>query len=101
MKRVARFRWMWNLPRLLKTSWALWRDPRVPVNRKAVLALLGLGYLILPLDLIVDVIPLLGQIDDLGVLFFLLNWFVNRAATSTDDLEAEYYIKDDKNDPKK
>lgn len=36
------------------------------------LAVLGIVYLILPLDLIPDIIPLLGQLDDLGVIVGLI-----------------------------
>lgn len=36
------------------------------------LAVLGIVYLILPVDLIPDIIPLLGQLDDLGVIVGLI-----------------------------
>jgi uncharacterized membrane protein YkvA (DUF1232 family) len=55
--------------------------------------LIGFGYLLWPFDLIPDV-PILGQIDDLGVIFLLLNWFVNRSMPE-DIIEAEYYFEDD------
>ena len=38
-------------------------DPRVPRRRKAILVLL-VGYLLLPVDLIPDFIPVAGQLDD-------------------------------------
>ncbi|MEA2250647.1 MAG: hypothetical protein QOG70_889 [Solirubrobacteraceae bacterium] len=41
----------------------LLRDPRVPRSRKALLAAL-VAYLALPFDLIPDVIPVAGQLDD-------------------------------------
>lgn len=40
------------------------RDPRTPWYAKAVLGL-AVGYLVLPIDLIPDPIPVLGQLDDL------------------------------------
>lgn len=85
---------IWNLPRLLKKAWELMRNPKVPSLYKILLFVLGLGYVIWPLDLIPD-IPLLGQIDDLGILFLLLNWFVNRSIPEEDIIEAEYYYKND------
>jgi len=99
MKRTSRWQLIWNIPRLLQTSWLLIKNPRVSGQKKTLLALLGLGYLFFPFDLIADIFPLLGQLDDLSVLFFLLNWFVNRAQP-TDDLEADYYISEE-NKPKK
>ena len=41
-------------------------DPRVP-RREKVLAALAVAYLVSPLDLIPDIIPVIGQADDLGV----------------------------------
>jgi len=54
--------------------WALLRDPRVPVARKAVLGL-GAGYLLLSRDLIPDDIPLLGGLDDLAVVVLAVEVF--------------------------
>lgn len=84
---------IWNIPRLLKKAWELFRNPKVPSYYKLLLFILGLGYVIWPFDLIPDV-PLIGQIDDLGILFLLLNWFVNRSMPE-DFIEAEYYYKND------
>jgi uncharacterized membrane protein YkvA (DUF1232 family) len=41
----------------------LLRDPRVPRWRKVVLALV-LAYLLMPIDLVPDFIPVAGQLDD-------------------------------------
>ncbi len=38
-------------------------DPRVPRRHKLALALLA-GYLVMPLDLVPDFIPVAGQLDD-------------------------------------
>lgn len=48
-------------------------DPRVPRRRKLVL-LLAVGYLGLPLDLIPDFIPVVGQLDDALVVAFALRF---------------------------
>lgn len=100
MKGSSRLHLIWNIPRLLKASWALWQNPKVPGSKRAILALFGLGYLFLPFDLIADIFPLVGQFDDLGVIFLLLNWFVNRAQPA-EDLEAEYYFKEEGKEGKK
>jgi uncharacterized membrane protein YkvA (DUF1232 family) len=49
----------------------LLRDDRVPRRRKALLWLL-IGYLALPFDLVPDVIPVAGQLDDLIVVALVL-----------------------------
>ena len=46
-------------------------DPRVPRRRKALLALL-IGYLVLPIDLVPDFIPVAGQLDDAIVVAIVL-----------------------------
>lgn len=83
---------VWNIPRLIKTSWELLKNPHIPFKHKYLVLLLGLGYLIWPLDLIPDV-PFVGHLDDIGIIFLLLNWFVNRYQPA--DLEADYYIEDE------
>ncbi|SIQ18440.1 DUF1232 domain-containing protein [Pseudacidovorax sp. RU35E] len=68
---------MWKLGRLwwamrkeLLLAWAVLRDGRSPWGAKlAVLA--AAAYLISPLDLVTDAIPVLGWLDD-GIVVFLL-----------------------------
>ncbi len=50
---------------------ALLRDPRLPLTTRLVIPAVVL-YLILPLDIIPDFIPLLGQLDDVLVLLVAL-----------------------------
>lgn len=64
-------------PRLLKLIWRLGRDPRVPARAKATLFLLA-GYLVLPIDIIPDFIPGIGQADDLVIAAFALDQILNR-----------------------
>ena len=64
-------------PRLIKLLWRLMRDPRVPARSKATLFVLA-GYLISPIDLIPDVIPGIGQLDDLFIAAFALDQILNR-----------------------
>jgi uncharacterized membrane protein YkvA (DUF1232 family) len=55
--------------------WALARDPRVPVTRKAVLALAGL-YIVSPIDLVPERIPFLGAVDDVAVMVLAIDVFL-------------------------
>lgn len=53
----------------------LMREPRVPLLTKA-LPTLAVLYLISPFDLVPDVLPLLGQLDDLGLILITLEVFL-------------------------
>jgi uncharacterized membrane protein YkvA (DUF1232 family) len=68
---------MWKLGRLwmllrndLALGWAMLRDPRTPAAAKLTLVLAML-YVLSPVDLVPDVIPVLGWLDD-GVVAVLL-----------------------------
>jgi uncharacterized membrane protein YkvA (DUF1232 family) len=65
------------VPRLLKLLWRLARDPRVPARSKATLVLL-MGYIVSPIDLIPDVFPGIGQVDELVIAAFALDQMLNR-----------------------
>ena len=69
---------MWKLGRLftmfrkeLMLAWAVLRDPRSPRSAKIVTVLAAL-YVISPIDLIPDTIPILGWLDDGLIAYFLL-----------------------------
>ncbi len=59
----------------LKLVWRLLRDRRVPLYLKA-LPVLGLLYVLMPRDLLPDILPVVGQVDDLVVAAVLLLAFV-------------------------
>jgi uncharacterized membrane protein YkvA (DUF1232 family) len=61
-------------PMYARLIWALLRDPRVPMSRKAVLGLAA-GYVAVGRDLISDDIPLLGGLDDLAVVILAVEVF--------------------------
>ena len=61
----------WQFRREAKMVWAMLRNPATPPAARA-LAILGLIYLVSPLDLIPDWIPVLGWLDDGIVLLLLL-----------------------------
>ncbi|HMK72095.1 MAG TPA: DUF1232 domain-containing protein [Myxococcaceae bacterium] len=62
--------------RVLHKLWRYLRDGRVPLYRKLVGAA-AVAYLVWPFDLIPDFLPLIGWLDDIGVLTAAA-WFVVR-----------------------
>lgn len=68
------------IPNFLKLLVRLFRDSRVPLAEKAMLVG-AIVYVISPLDLIPDVIPFIGQVDDL----YLVSLVVLRLLARTDD----------------
>jgi uncharacterized membrane protein YkvA (DUF1232 family) len=56
----------------------LLRDPRVPRSSKALVALL-VAYMVMPFDLILDVIPVIGQLDDIVFAGLVLRWIMRGA----------------------
>lgn len=65
----------------LRLGWRLVREPLVPRTTKALLTLPAL-YLVWPIDLLPDMIPGLGQLDDLGVVLMALQAFVQICPTA-------------------
>jgi uncharacterized membrane protein YkvA (DUF1232 family) len=73
---------------------ALFKDPRVPLLLRVAMPLL-VAYLVLPLDLIPDIIPIIGQIDDLIVIIFVAGLFLRAMPVEVirehiAEVEAEY-----------
>jgi uncharacterized membrane protein YkvA (DUF1232 family) len=78
----SQFEWSWqllqflrHLPNFARLYWRLVRDPRVSFWPKAMLVL-AIGYVIMPFDIIPDLAPLLGQIDDLVLLIAACRLFI-------------------------
>ena len=69
---------MWKLGKLfamfrkeLLLAWAILRDPRTPKSAKLAVVLAVL-YVVSPIDLVSDFIPILGWLDDGLIAYFLL-----------------------------
>ncbi len=58
-----------------RLAWHLFTDKRVPLWAKAVLPLSWL-YVVSPVDFLPDLIPGLGQLDDIGVILLGMALFV-------------------------
>lgn len=72
----------------LRILWRTFIDRRTPtVAKLAVIG--GLLYGISPLDIIPDVIPLLGQMDDLGVIIAVLVYFLGKTTHVRRDLRRD------------
>lgn len=67
-----------DLPRFVALLWGLYRDHRVSILDKG-LVIATIGYIIMPMDLIPDFIPVLGQLDDLYLLALALDRLLNNA----------------------
>lgn len=64
------------LPNLGKLLFRLARDPRVPKRNKILFGLIG-AYLVVPLDVIPDWLPGIGQLDDIALAIVALDAMLN------------------------
>ena len=56
----------------LRLGWRLLRDPRIPAWPKLLAPAIMVIYVLSPVDAVPDLIPLLGQLDDVGVIALAL-----------------------------
>lgn len=68
----------WSVPNLAKMLGRLAKDPRVPARSKTFAGGVA-AYLVSPVDLIPDFIPLIGKTDDLLVAAFAINHLIRSA----------------------
>lgn len=78
------------VPNLAKLLSRLLKDPRVS-RRSKILAVGTLAYVVSPIDLLPDVIPVVGQVDDIILLVFALN---NLVRTSGEHVIREHWDGD-------
>lgn len=75
------------LPNLVKLLGRLLKDPRVPRRSKLVMAA-AIAYVASPVDLIPEVIPVVGVVDDIFMVVFSLNHLIKRAG---EDVVVEHW----------
>jgi uncharacterized membrane protein YkvA (DUF1232 family) len=68
----------------VRVTLRLLREPRVPLLLKLI-PVLAAGYVISPLDFVPDVFPIVGQLDDLGIIFVALEAFLRIAPADVVD----------------
>jgi uncharacterized membrane protein YkvA (DUF1232 family) len=66
------------LPNIIKLVARLLRDPRVPRRAKITLGLAA-AYVASPIDLIPEVIPVIGWADDVLIIMFAIDSLIDRA----------------------
>jgi uncharacterized membrane protein YkvA (DUF1232 family) len=88
LRYVQLARLVWRLPTYARVVWGLVRDPRTPLPLKGLLAA-GLAYVAMPLDLIPDAIPIIGQADDITVLLLVLDLFIANAPEAVREEQIE------------
>ncbi len=89
MAGFARFLSLREAWREVMVAWRLLRDPRVPPATKLV-PVASVLYLLWPIDILADAWPVIGQLDDLGVLLLGLRLFLRLAPA---DLVAAHRIR--------
>lgn len=66
------------MPNIIKLVGRLLRDPRVPRRAKITLGLAA-AYVVSPIDLIPEVIPVVGWADDVVIILFAIDSLIERA----------------------
>lgn len=68
------------MPNIIKLVGRLIRDPRVPRRAKISLGLAA-AYVISPIDLVPEVIPVVGWADDVIIVMFAIDSLIDRAGS--------------------
>jgi uncharacterized membrane protein YkvA (DUF1232 family) len=70
-----------ELPKFLRLLWGLITDHRVSKTDKLLVGG-ALAYVVMPADMIPDVIPFLGQVDDVYLLILAIRRLIRRAGSA-------------------
>lgn len=84
VQRLVRFR------REIVTLWHAFWHPLTPTYLKALTILTAL-YVISPIDLVADFIPVLGWVDDFIIVSFAVSWIVSRLPRITTRPQTDRY----------
>ena len=92
-----------RIPKYGKLTWLLLKDGKLSTRQKAAL-MAAVGYCISPIDAIPGFIPVIGQLDDLGVVLYTVRWilgsmpthqaesFLAKAGLTTEILEDDFQL---------
>lgn len=86
-----------ELLKRFRLAWQLFIDQRVPIWTK-IIPLLSFAYLFWPIDLIPDFYPVIGQLDDIGIIMLGITLFVKLCppdVVQTHSDELGYEMPDD------
>ena len=72
-QRLLRF--LYHLPKFIRLFWRLLKDRRVGLLPKCLFIII-ITYTVTPVDILPDLMPVLGQLDDLLVIFLGMKGFV-------------------------
>lgn len=70
--------WIQDIARQARLAWRLFWDQRVPLWTKLI-PTAAMAYVLFPFDIIIDLVPGLGQLDDIAVLLIGTKLFVELA----------------------
>lgn len=68
-------------------AWRLYTDRRVSTLLKLLVPAAALAYFVLPIDLLPDFIPIVGQLDEVAIILLLVRLFI---ALAPPEVVAEY-----------
>ena len=85
--KLLHFRFIKEIPNFIKLIYKLMQDPRVARVDKAIVGAV-LAYVLLPADLLPDLIPFLGQVDDVYIVVIALQRLLNSAGRN---IVAQYW----------
>ena len=71
----------------LQLAFRLYGDPRVSIMLKTMAPIVALAYIVMPIDLLPDFIPVLGQLDEVAIILLLVRLFISLAPP---EVVAEY-----------
>ncbi len=99
-------KWLFDLIKQLRLGWRLFRDPVLPSVYKLI-PTAALLYVLFPADFIPDLIPGLGQMDDLAILLLGLKTFieaspsaiVERHLAQMSSVDGSYRVVDEERQP--